>query len=376
MWSWRFARVAGIELKVHLSFLLVVVLGAMQWGTGFGLRGALFGVALTLLTFASVTLHELGHSLVALRFGVPVKDITLYPIGGVAQLTRRPERPLHELLIALAGPAVNVVLAVGIGLFGIWLYGLDAMADSVRYARSDVPTATTLVSMLAVSNALLAAFNMIPALPMDGGRVLRSALAPHLGSEKSTLLSVWVSRVLSVALFALGLAFNPMLAVIAVFVFLGAGAEIAAEKMGRILDGVAAADAVNPYAPRFEPATTLGQAIATLTATQWDAFAVQQDGRFVGVVTRKALLDATAREGTSGYVAGVMNRAVPPRIDGREPLEAARFVMSQSGLPYVAVVRQGMFLGLITDLDLAWVTERLAKIRFSRRPPPARTQRA
>lgn len=366
MWSWRFARVAGIDLKVHLSFLLIVLLGAMQWG-GFGVRGALFGAVLTLLTFASVTLHELGHSLVALRFGVPVKDITLYPIGGVARLGRRPSRPLHELLIALAGPAVNVVLALIIGALGVWLYGQGAMLDALQYARTDSPTVITLVAMLAASNAILAVFNMLPALPMDGGRVLRSVLASFVGNEKATAISAWLARGLAVLLFAAGLFGNPVLAVIALFVFVGAGAEVREEKFARMLDGVASSDAVNPYAPRFSPGTSLSQAVATLTATHWDAFAVELGGRLVGVVTRGALLQAAAREGSAGFVAGAMNRATPPVVDGRQPLEDARFVMSESGLPYVAVVRHGMFLGLITEQDLAWVTERLAKIRFRRK---------
>ena len=366
MWSWRFARVAGIDLKVHLSFLLIIAVGAMQWG-GFGLRGAIFGAVLTLLTFASVTLHELGHALVALGFKIPVKDITLYPIGGVARLGKRPKTPMQEFLVAIAGPAVNVVLALIIGALGSWLYGQDALIDAFRYARTDSPSMVTLVAMLAASNAILAVFNMIPALPMDGGRVLRSMLSGLMGNEHATKTSAWISRVLSVGLFAFGLYGNPMLCIVAVFVFFGAGQEVQEERLARVLDGVASADAVNPYAPRFSPDTTLGTAIATLTATHWDAFAVEHHGRLVGVVTRAELLKVASKEGAWGYVAGAMNRDTPPSIEGREPIEAARFSMSESGLPYVAVIHNNMFLGLITELDLAYVTERLVKARFTRR---------
>jgi Zn-dependent protease/CBS domain-containing protein len=364
MWSWPFARVAGIDLKVHGSFLLVVALGAFQWG-GFGLEGAVFGAVLTVLTFASVTLHELGHALVARAFRIPVKDITLYPIGGVARLGARPKTPMQEFLIALAGPAVNVVLVVVLGALGVWTVGFDAVKDALFNARSEHPSLVTLLAMLISSNAVLAVFNMLPALPMDGGRVLRAVLSGLMGGERATKISAVIARLLALALFALGLLVaNPMLSIIAMFVFFGAGQEVREQRIAHVLDGVQVGDAVNPYAPRLTPATTLGEAMTLLTATHWDAFAVEHAGRFAGVVTRSALIDAVTTQGARGYVAGVMQREVPS-IDPRERLEAARRSMSERDVPYVAVVREGIFLGLLTELDLAMVTERIARMRFT-----------
>lgn len=366
MWSWRLARVAGIDIKIHLSFLLVLVLGAMQWGS-FGVEGAVFGAVLTLLIFASVTLHELGHSVVAQAFGIPVKDITLYPIGGVARLGKRPKTPGQEFLIAIAGPAVNVLLVGLLGALGVWLFGWSDMKEAWGNARRETPNVVTLLSLLVWSNATLAIFNMVPALPMDGGRVLRAMLSWVVGAEKATNASALIARVLAVGLFALGVFYNPMLMIIAAFVFFGAGQEVREQQFFKILDGVQAADAVNPYAPRFTPATTLGEAITLLTVTTWDAFAVEHFGRLVGVVTRKDLLDAAAKEGAWGYVAGVMRRTAQS-IDGREPLETARFKMNESGDPFVAVVRDGMFLGLITEVELATVAEKLSRAGFKRSP--------
>ena len=367
MWSWRFARVAGIELRVHLSFLLVVVLGAMQWG-GLGVRGALFGVVLTLLTFASVTLHELGHSVVAQAFGIPVKDITLYPIGGIARLGRRPKTPGQEFLIAIAGPAVNVVLVLVLGGLGVALFGQPVLWDAVVNARSVEPTLVTLFAMLVLSNAVLAIFNMIPALPMDGGRVLRAFLSWFMGPEKATNVSAVIARLLAVGLVSVGLftsPANPMLVIIAMFVFVGAGQEVAEQRMSRVLDGVEIADVVSPYSPRFTPATTLGEAVKMLTMTHYEAIAVEHFGRLLGVVTSKDILRAAGEQGAWGYVAGLVRREVP-QMDGRESLEVARFKMNEASVPFVAVLREGLFLGLVTATELAVVADRLTGSVFQR----------
>lgn len=365
MWSWRFGRVAGIELRVHLSFLLIVLLGALQWND-FGARGALFGAVLMLLTFASVTLHELGHSLVARAFGIPVKDITLYPIGGVARLGKLPRTALQELLIALAGPAVNVALFFGLGALGLALFERQSLLDAWAHQRLEEPTMETMLAMLVVSNAALALFNMVPALPMDGGRVLRAVLTWFVGAERATSWSALVARVLAVGLFVLGLFGNPMLSIIALFVFAGAGQEVKVQRMAKVLDGVALGDVVSPYAPRFTPASTLGEAMRVLTMTHFEAIAVEHFGRLLGVVTKQALLRAAGEVGAFGYVAGVMERKVPT-CDSRDTLEGARFKMEESGQPYVAVTRtDGLFLGLVTELELAVVADRLAQAPFQR----------
>lgn len=368
MWSWRFARVAGIDLRVHLSFLLVILLGAYQWG-GLGLRGALFGALLTLLTFASVTLHELGHSVVAQRFGITVKDITLYPIGGIARLGSRPKTPGQELLIALAGPAVNVLLVGVLGSIGVALFTGPVLWDSVVNARAEQPTVETMFAMLVLSNVALAVFNMVPALPMDGGRVLRAVLSWMLGPERATVTSAFVAKVLAAVLFTFGLFYlsppNPVLVVIALFVFTGAGREVADQRMGRVLGGVQLGDVVSPYAPRFTPATTLGEAVRMLTMTHYEAIAVEAYGALIGVATSKDILRAAGEQGAWGYVAGLVQRGVP-QVDARESLEVAREKMNEGGVPCVAVMREGLFIGLVTELELAVVADRLSKAIFQR----------
>lgn len=352
MGSLRIARIAGIDIKLHSTFALIVLWGAWQWGS-FGVSGALFGALLTLCVFASVTLHELGHSLVARAYGIPVKDITLTPIGGIAQLGARPKTPGQEFLIALAGPAVNIVLVVLIGGLSMFAFGVDDLRLALLNAHREAPTLLTLLVMVIVSNAGLAVFNLIPALPMDGGRIFRAVLAWFVGQEKGTRWAAFVGRVFAVGFIAIGGATqNYTLMLIGVFVFVSAGAEVRSVQMDRALEGIRAKDAINPYAPRFLPATTLGEAMQALVYTPYSSFAVEHFGRLVGVVSRDELLRAANELGAAGYIAGIMKREVPS-IDAQSNLEAARLAMNEAMTPYVAVVDNGIFLGLITEHELA-----------------------
>lgn len=209
-WSYRLGKVAGIDLYVHVTFLMLLAwVGLSRLFTGYGLDGAVLSVALVGLTFGVVVLHELGHALAARRFGIPTRDITLLPIGGVARLARMPEKPLQELVVALAGPAVNLVLAVAAGalLFVVphelvlWFLGL---------------------------NVILLVFNLLPGFPMDGGRVLRALLALRMPRLRATEIAVRVGRWVALALGVAGLFWNPMLILVAVFLWLTGGSELAA----------------------------------------------------------------------------------------------------------------------------------------------------
>src|SRR5688572_6196781 len=226
-WAFRIARVFGIDVKLHATFFLVLLFGAMQ-GVQSG-AGIAMGVMFMVLLFLCVLLHEFGHSLVAQRFGIPGKEIILLPIGGVAIMTRNPATPMQELLVAVAGPLVNVVIAVILALV------LGAMPPVRMTADGLLPGATVrgiLISMLVV-NVMLVVFNMIPAFPMDGGRVLRAILWQFKGFNKGTRIAATVGQVAAVLLAVVGLTgipgvmgANPMLLIVAFFVFTGAGAEI------------------------------------------------------------------------------------------------------------------------------------------------------
>ena len=309
----------------------------------------------------------------AKAFGIQVTDITLYPIGGVARLASRPQTPGQELLIALAGPAVNVVIAAVLGLTGLWLFGAEAMWQALQASRSQAPTGLTLWVWLTVSNVVLALFNLIPALPMDGGRVLRAMLAWVVGQRRATRVSAVIAQLLAAGLCALGLASgNFVLSLIAVFVFFGASDEVRDTDYQRMLDGVKSGDAVSSQLPRFSPSTALSEAMQAIIVWPARAFAVEHSGRVVGVVTRDAILEALRTDGGAGYVASLMVREVP-RVEARESLEQARQRMSQTG--FVAVYDNEIFLGLITDVELAHQLTVLEAFKRSatRRTKPSRS---
>jgi Zn-dependent protease/CBS domain-containing protein len=352
MGSFRFARVFGIDLKVHTTFLLALGLGAFQWGR-FGFRGAAFGMLLVVLLFGCVVLHELGHSLVAKGFGIPVREIILLPIGGMAQMSKKPKTPAQELLIAVVGPMVNVAIAVGlVGVGGVWL-GQQGMVDAVSNLAEAPPSVETMWVMLTASNVMLAVFNMLPALPMDGGRVLRSVLSMGLGQSRATAIAAVVARVLAVAMLLFALFSGQiMLGLIALFVFFGANAEAREERLTGALGDVTVAQAVNPRAVTFAPNTTLAEGIQWLVRNPQAAFAVLHEGRLVGVVIRRALIQAAQEQGPYAYVASVMERSVPTIAPSAQLIEA-RAQMNGAESPYVAVMDGDRFVGMITEQELA-----------------------
>src|SRR4051794_16098429 len=209
--SWKLGRVAGIDLFLHPTFLILLAYAGLFWG-------GLEAVLLTSALFGCVLLHELGHALMARRFGIQTADITLYPIGGGARLHRLPRAPGAELLIALAGPAVNVAIAVALGV-ALGLLGRDPRATGVLGSR---------IGFLMAMNLILAVFNMIPAFPMDGGRVLRALLSGWLGRGQATEIAVTLGRALMLLLGLYGLVTGDLLKVaVAVFISIAAGAELA-----------------------------------------------------------------------------------------------------------------------------------------------------
>ncbi|WP_437940762.1 site-2 protease family protein [Sorangium sp. So ce341] len=357
-WSFRVARIAGIDVNVHATFGLIVALGALQWSGHHGARGALFGAALMLALFACVALHELGHSLVARRFGLTVREILLLPIGGVAMLAGRPQKPLHELLIALAGPAVNVVLAAVLLVVTVAL-GLLSELPSLGAGASPSP-ATALLWLLG-ANVALAVFNMIPALPLDGGRVLRAGLSMAIGPARATSAAAAIGQVIAVALFALAvLSGHLVLAFISVLVFLGATQERTTERARSILGVVPVGRAYNRRAIALSPCDRVSDAAEHILTTYQTDFAVLLDGQPIGALTRGDVVRALAEGAGGAYVAGIMRRDVP-RVDADRSLDDVMRLMSEKSAPVAAVYDGERYLGLISQEDIA---EALALLQF------------
>jgi Zn-dependent protease/CBS domain-containing protein len=364
-WSSKIGTIAGTEIRVHVTFYLFLAwIGIAHYVAG-GARAAADGILFIVLLFACVVAHEFGHIAAARRYGIRTPTVTLLPIGGVASLERIPERPREELVVALAGPAVNVVIAAVLILI------LGATVDPAALARLDDPAAS-LIARLAAANVFLVLFNLIPAFPMDGGRVLRALLATRLGYAEATRRAAMIGQGLAFALGFLGLFVSPMLVFVAIFVYLAASAESAMVGLRDATRGQPVADAMVSRFETLGPEATIDQAAALLLATTQREFPVV-DGqrRPLGVLTADDLLRGLREKGPAAPVGSVM-RTDLPRAHARSPLDEAMKLVQAGTAPAVAVVDgEDRLVGLLTAENLGEMML-IAQARGAWGPPPAR----
>ena len=339
-WSWRLGRLAGIDVYMHATFLLLLLwIGLVYWNKG-GLPAAVQGITFILLLFGCVVLHELGHALTARRFGIKTHHIVLLPIGGVASLEKMPDNPKEEILVALAGPAVNLAIAA---LLWLWL-SANPVTPSLTH-----PVQPHLLQNLLVLNLFLAVFNLLPAFPMDGGRVLRALLALWLPKAKATRTAATVGQALALWLGFMGLFYNPLLVFIALFIWIGAAAEAGNEEIKSILHGETLRAAVITQFETLEPEDALAKAIhLTLDTTQKD-FPVLKDGQVVGVLTQEDLLRGLQEAGAQAKVADYMQTEVE-QAEMDTPLDKVLDELQHCRCRLLAVTEDGRLAGIV-NLD-------------------------
>lgn len=347
-WSITLFRVGETEVRLHPTFfLLLAVIGLAQGAAG-GLQAGLRGVLFVSLLFLCVLLHEFGHVLAARRYGIRTPDVTLWPFGGVASLERMPEKTGPEIVIALAGPAVNVVIAfVLVVLLG------------ARFAPGEVATVerlqSSLLAQLAAANIALVVFNLIPAFPMDGGRVLRALLSLRFGYARATSIAATIGQGLAVLLGLAGLfGGGPMLVVIAVFVFLAASGEAGFVQARDMTRGHLARDAMIARFEALPVSATADDAARLLLATTQQEFPVVDGaGRLRGMVTRDGVVAALAGAGGASAVLDFMQADVPV-VHPQACLDAVFHDMQRSGARSTAVVAgDGRLMGYITLENIA-----------------------
>lgn len=373
-WSLRLGSVSGIDIRVHFTFALLVVMSASLLGQLHGSRGALFGALLVICLFACVVLHELGHSLVAQRFGVGVREIILLPIGGVARLLSEPKKPLHELLIALAGPLVNVLIALGL-FVALQVSPLSLLdAEAMQKLALGAPSTHSLLMLLLRGNIVLALFNMVPALPMDGGRVLRALLSFFLGQVRATNIAAGLAQVLAVAVAFYSLSHDqPLLVFIALLVFMGAGQERATARTNELLAGLHAGEVCDPQAVTFAPGDSVGAAIDQTLRSSQAHFLVAHGVQPIGTLSRDDVIALAGRVGLHAPLAAITRRE-PPFVPPEMPLsEVRRLLQENGGAPVVVRSEQGALgvLGLEDISRIASLTDHLARGGVRRQVAPS-----
>ena len=363
-WSWRIATISGIGVYLHVTFLILVAYFVLNILSGGGSLMDVLGIVLLLAAvFSIVVMHEFGHALAARRYGIKTQDITLLPIGGVARLERIPEDPKQELVVAVAGPAVNVVLgalcllalliAGTAFLSGVLSGGLNTMLGYLFQTPSitsiaDLPAVALYVvfQMLAV-NIMMVAFNLLPAFPMDGGRVLRAILAMWTDRVRATRIAAQVGQSMAVLFAVVGLlTSHPMLMLIALFVWISAGAEAAHVASQSAMGGTTVRHAMITRFQTVAPDNTLEDVTVHIIGGYQQDFPVVEGSDVVGMLTRGDLLKALAQHSRETRVSDVMQRTFE-RADAAEQLTRVFERLQHCRCHSLPVLEQGRLVGVI-----------------------------
>ena len=340
-WSWRIGEVAGIGVYIHATFwLLIVFILYAYWVQGHSLAMALSGVVFVLAIFGCIVLHEFGHALTARKYGIRTRDITLLPIGGLARLERMPDDPHQELWVALAGPAVNVVIA-GIIFAVLSVTGIRPDLAQFRWVGGNF------LNKLMVVNVSLVVFNLLPAFPMDGGRVLRALLAMRMEYTRATHFAARIGQAIAYLFGLVGLFTDPFLIFIALFVWMGAEQESAMAQIHTSLGGIPVQRVMLTDFRTLKPDDTLARAVEHILAGWQQDFPVVFGDHVLGVLTRRDLLRTLAQRGADVPVRDAMRRDFQ-MADSHDMLEKALALLQSCDCHTLPVQHDDRLVGLLT----------------------------
>lgn len=352
--SLRIASFSGIGVYVHWTFSLLIafVVFSLSSQEDATLASVLIGVAMILAVFLCVVLHEFGHALAARRFGVQTRDITLLPIGGMARMERIPENPTQEIVIALAGPAVNIVIAAILFFVVLFTAGPDAFTQVTRNedGGSLQFTPGNFLPLLLSINVMLVVFNMIPAFPMDGGRVLRALLAYATNYVTATDIASRLGQLLAIGMAFVGLFItgSVWLVIVGVFVFLAGSGEAHAVRVRAAFRGRSVRDAMLTRFISLNPGDPISRAVEELLAGSQTEFPVTDaDGRLLGILSADDLLRALSERGPDGSIADAMRQSCPTSTP-EAPLEEAIARLQSDACTAMPVIESDRLLGLLT----------------------------
>lgn len=346
--SLSFPKIAGIDIHIHWTFsLLIVWIIYNNMRAGLDATQVTWSVLFVLSLFVCVTLHELGHALAAKRYGIKTKDITLYPIGGVARLEKMPEKPKQELAVALAGPAVNFIIAF---LLSPIMLSSDFAVDEASNVL--IIDAHNFLPMLGMLNVTLAVFNLIPAFPMDGGRVLRALLAMKLGRIKATQIAAGIGRVLAFGFIVMGFYSNPFLIFIGLFVILGANAEEQMVKTQALIVELTAKNAMMTNFISLEKEEPISKAIDLLLAGQAKSFLVTENGFPFGIIDRDDIIRGVKEFDENQTIQHIANRELII-VNSNTPLNDVFMEFRKTRTPLILVKDNDHLAGIIDTDNIA-----------------------
>ena len=349
-WSFKLIRLAGIDVYVHATFFILIFwIGFSYWQLSGNISDVINGIGFILALFTCVVLHEFGHALTARRYGIRTLHITLLPIGGVAAMERMPEDPKQEIAVALAGPAVNMVIASALWL---WLAVSNTLVPLQQLSLTGGP----FIERLLLINIVLAVFNLVPAFPMDGGRVLRAILAMRMDHNRATQVAAKVGQGLALWLGLLGLLYNPFLMFIALFVWIGAAAEASLEQVKTTLSGITVGQAMLTDFEVLSADDPLSRAIKlTLAGSQKD-FPVLDAAEVIGVLEQEDLLKGLQEQGEHARVGDCMQSGMQG-AEINEPLVKVLRRLQNCQCRLLSVVEAGRLVGI---LNMDNITELIA----------------
>lgn len=341
-WSLNLGKISGIQVYIHWTFLILLGWIVVNVG-GEGINETLWSTAFILSIFVCVFLHELGHAMAARRYGIGTRDITMLPIGGLARLESMPDNPKQEFVVAIAGPLVNVVLG---GLLAAAIYVLNR--EITPMALSNIGF-SNFFNNLFWANVVLAAFNMIPAFPMDGGRVLRALLSFKLERTTATRIAASIGQLLAIGFVFFGLFHNPVLIFIGIFIFLGAQAESSYTQTQSLLQGATVSDVIMHNFNTLDVSDTIQTAVTMLLDGQATDFLVMDDKKVAGTLSRNQMIKALSEQGHQTTVGSVMHAEIPT-LSPDMPLEKAYQLFQQARYPLLPVLESDKVIGII-DLE-------------------------
>jgi Zn-dependent protease len=345
-WSFKIGRIFHIDLRIHITFFLIVGWAAyFFWVNSGRAAGAHYGAVLIQLLFACVVIHELSHSRMAQHYGAEVVSITLLPIGGLSLLKKMPSDPRKEMWVSLVGPASNLVIAAFLALVLAFIPVRRGVAAVDLVYDISLQGAVT---YLLIVNVMLALFNLLPAFPLDGGRVLRSILAQRMSYVRATRMAVLAGQAFAFILGIAGILLGAWIWIlVAIFIYMGAEQEGSQAEMKTVLSRLKVSDAITGQVKVLSPQQSLGDVVSFALHSYQEDFPVVENGKLVGVLTRAGLLKGLGSEGPDGSVAAAMERSFPVVAAGAVFSEVYE-KMNQTRIKAVPVVEDGRLLGMVT----------------------------